>query len=141
MWFIFFDILWLIICDIVIYFSFEWLFVMQLFVSSEFYIKKVYLFVFSLFFFFILIKFDKQVDTTNLFNKLVVLGLKNLDPFNKYVGLGLTYIVEYSWVDTTRTRHANMNCHLWVPPNVTKYGHMWNYFSKFLGFEGITVIF
>ena len=71
---------------------------MQLFVSFEFYIKKIYLFVFSYFFFifFILIKFDKQVDTTNPFNKWVVLGLRNLDSFNKHVGLVLTYIVEYS---------------------------------------------
>ena len=80
---------------------------MQLLVSSEFYIKKIYLFVFS-YFFLILIKSDKQVDTTdpfkwvvlelkNLdpFNKWVVLRLKNLDLFNKYVGLMLTHIVRY----------------------------------------------
>ena len=109
MLFIFFDILWLIMCDIVICFNFEWLFVMQLLVSSEFYIKKIYLFVFS-YFFLILIKSDKQVDTTDPF-KWVVLELKNLDPFNKYVGLVLTYIVEYLWVDITRTRHVNTNCH------------------------------
>ena len=40
---------------------------MQLLVSSEFYIKNIYLFVFS--FFLILIKSNKQVDTTNPFNK------------------------------------------------------------------------
>ena len=43
----FIDILWLIICDIVIFFNFEWLIIMQLLVSSEFYIKNIYLFVFS----------------------------------------------------------------------------------------------
>ena len=32
---------------------------------------------------------------TNLFNKWVMLGLRNLDPFNKHVGLVLIYIVEY----------------------------------------------
>ena len=41
-------------------------------------------------FFSILIKSDKQVDTIDLFNKCVVLGLRN-----KYVGLVLTYIVRY----------------------------------------------
>ena len=33
---------------------------------------------------------------TDLFNKWVVLGLRNPDTFNKHVGLGLTHIVEYS---------------------------------------------
>ena len=47
------------------------------------------------FFFFILIKSDKQVDTTNPFNKWVVLGLRNFDLFNKHVELGLTHIVKY----------------------------------------------
>ena len=68
---------------------------MQLLVSSEFYIKYIYLFDFS-FFFFILIKSDKQINTTGPFNKCAVLELRNLDPFNKHVGLMLTYIVEYS---------------------------------------------
>jgi len=43
-----------------------------------------------------LIKSDKQIDTIDPFNKWVVLRLKNLDLFNKHVGLVLTYIVEYS---------------------------------------------
>ena len=63
------------------------------------------------FFFFILIKSNKQVDTTDLFNKWVGLRLRNLDPFNKHVGLVLTFVVAYSWLDTTRTRHANTNCY------------------------------
>ena len=54
------------------------------------------------YFCFVSIKSDKWVDTTNSFNKQVVLGLRNLDPFNKRVGLVLTYIVKYSLVDTTR---------------------------------------
>ena len=33
---------------------------------------------------------------TNPFNKWAGLGLMNLDPFNKHVGLVLTYVVEYS---------------------------------------------
>ena len=37
-----------------------------------------------------------QVDTIDLFDKWVVLELRNLDPFNKHVGLMLTYIIEYS---------------------------------------------
>ena len=69
---------------------------MQLLVSFNFYIKKFYLFVFSQISFFILIKSDKQVDTTNPFNKWVVLELRNLDVFNKHVRLVLTYIIGYS---------------------------------------------
>ena len=130
MWFIFLDILCLIICDIDICFIFKLLFVIQLLVSSEFYIKNIYLFsflkfisiwlilklvclfvCFFFFFFVVMIKSDKQVDTTDPFNKWIVLGLTNPGPFNKYVWLRLTHIVEYSWVDTTRTRHANTNCH------------------------------
>ena len=33
---------------------------------------------------------------TDFFNKYVVLGLRNLDPFNKHVGLVLTQIVRFS---------------------------------------------
>ena len=69
---------------------------MQLLVSFNFYIKKIYLFVFSQISFFILIKSDKQVDTTDPFNKWVVLELRNLDVFNKHVRLVLTYIIGYS---------------------------------------------
>ena len=58
-----------------------------------------------------MIKSDKQVYTIDQFNKWVVLRLRNLDPFNKHVGLVLTYIIEYSWINTTPTRHTNMNCH------------------------------
>ena len=47
----------------------------QLFVSPKFYIKNIYLFVFP-FFFFISIKFDKQVNMSDSFNKWVVLGLR-----------------------------------------------------------------
>ena len=68
---------------------------MQLLVNSKFYIKKNIHIYFS-FFFFILIKSNKQVDTTDPFNKWVGLGLKNLDPFNKHIGLVLTYVIEYS---------------------------------------------
>ena len=82
MWFIFFDILWLIIFDSGICFHFERLFVMYLLVSSEFYIKNIYIF-----YFFILIKFDKQVDMTDLFNKWFMLGLRNSNIFNKHVRL------------------------------------------------------
>ena len=45
---------------------------------------------------FFLIKSDKQVDTTDPFNKWVVLELRNFDPYNKHVGLVLIFIVEYS---------------------------------------------
>ena len=58
-----------------------------------------------------MIKSNRQVDTTDPFNKWVVLGLRNLDSFNKHVGLRLTHIVKHSWVDMTKTRHLNMNCH------------------------------
>ena len=70
---------------------------MQLLVSSKFYIKKEFI---CLFFQkkkkIILIKSNKWVNTTNPFNKWVMLGLRNLDPFNKHVELVLTYIIEYS---------------------------------------------
>ena len=77
---------------------------MQLFVSSEFYFKKKNLFVWFFIvqinlvnnIFFVLIKSNKWVNTTNLFNKNVVLGLRNLNPFNKCIGLVSTHIVEYS---------------------------------------------
>ena len=52
-----------------------------------------------------------MVDTIDLFNKWVVLRLKNLDLINKHVRLVLTYIVEYSWIDTTWSQHANTNYH------------------------------
>ena len=39
---------------------------------------------------FFFIKFYKQIDTTNLFNKQIVLKLRNSDLFNKYVELVLT---------------------------------------------------
>ena len=42
---------------------------MQLLINFEFYIKNIYLFVFSKKKKIILIKSDKQVDTTNPFNK------------------------------------------------------------------------
>ena len=67
---------------------------MQLLLNFEFYIKNIY--VFFIIFFFILIKYDKQVDMTNPINKWVMLGLRNLDSFNKHVGLVLTYIFGYS---------------------------------------------
>ena len=35
-----------------------------------------------------------------MFNKQIVLGLRNLNPFNKYVILVSTHIIEYSQVDT-----------------------------------------
>jgi len=70
--------------------------VIELFVNFEFYIKNIYLFFFSYIYFFILIKFDKEVDMTESFNKWVVLELRNLDLFNKYVRLVLAYIVGYS---------------------------------------------
>ena len=118
MWFILFDILWMIICDIEICFSFEWLFVIQLLVSFEFYNNFLFWFFIihinlintKISFFFLLIKSDKQINTINPFNKWVVLGLRNPNPFNKHVELGLTHTVEYSWVDTTWTWHANTNC-------------------------------
>ena len=46
-------------------------------------------------------KFDKWVNMIDPFNKQVVLGLRNLDIFNKHVRLILIYIVVYSLVDTT----------------------------------------
>ena len=59
------------------------------------FILKIYNFFVFQFFLFVLIKSDKQVDTINPFNKWVVLGLRNLDPFNKHVRLVLTRIVGY----------------------------------------------
>ena len=39
---------------------------------------------------FLIIKFYKQIDTTNLFNKQIILKSRNSDLFNKYVELVLT---------------------------------------------------
>ena len=61
---------------------------MQLLINS--FIFKKYIF------FFILIKSNKQVNTTNPFNKWVMLGLRNLNPFKKHIGLVLTHIVGYA---------------------------------------------
>ena len=40
-----------------------------------------------------------------------MLWLRNLDPFNKHVGLVLTYIIRYSWINTIWTQYANTNGH------------------------------
>ena len=120
---IFFNILWFIICDIEIFFSFKWLFFMKLLVSYEFYIKKNYFLVFNSsyqfgwykdFFFLALIKSDKQVNTTNLFNKQIVLELRNLDLFNKNIDLVSIHIVKYlkSRHDTNPTHeHVLLSLH------------------------------
>ena len=49
--------------------------------------------------FYTLRKSNKKVDAIDLFNKQIVLGLKNFDLFNKYVEL-VSYIIKYSQVDT-----------------------------------------
>ena len=54
-----------------------------------------------------MIKPDKWIDTTDLFNKQVMLELRNLSLFNKCVGLVLTHIVEYSLVDDTNPTHKH----------------------------------
>ena len=79
---------------------------MLLLISSKFYIKnklfvwffivQINLFNTKICIFFAFIKFDKWVNMTGPFNKQIVLELRNLDPFNKCVGLVLTHIVKYS---------------------------------------------
>ena len=49
-----------------------------------------------IFFLFTLIKSIKWVDTTDPFNKYVMLGLKNHYSFNKQVELRSTYLIKYS---------------------------------------------
>ena len=39
----------------------------------------------------------------------VRLRLKDHDTIIKWVGLGLSHLVEYPYLNTTRTRHANPN--------------------------------
>ena len=56
-----------------------------------------------------MIKSEKQIDMIDPFNKWVVLGLRNLDPFNKHVGLVSTYIVGYSRVDMTQIATPNID--------------------------------
>ena len=51
------------------------------------------------------------MDKADSFNKQVVLGLRNFDPFNKCPKLVLIYIVEYSGVNTKQTKHVKTNCH------------------------------
>ena len=77
----------------------------------NFILKKFICLFFRNFFFSILIKSDKHDDLTSSFNKWVVLELRNLNSFNKHIGLVLTHIVRHSWVDMTRSWHVNMNCH------------------------------
>ena len=40
--------------------------------------------------------------------------MKDHDTIIKWVGLGLSHLIEYLYLDTTRTRHANPN---WHPPD------------------------
>ena len=133
MWFILFNILWLIICDIEILryvlILNDYLWCIYLLVPN-FILKNIYFLVFhnldqfgkyyNLHIFFALRKYNKWVDTTDSFSKQVVLGLRNLDLFNKYVWLGLTHIVKYSLIDTTsdmRTwiatpNHKGVKCYI-----------------------------
>lgn len=62
-------------------------------------------------YFFALIRSYKWVDTIELFNKQVVLGFKNPNPFIKRVRLVLTNIVEYLWVNMKQIWHVNTNYH------------------------------
>ena len=96
------------------------------------FILKIFICFFFHNFFVILIKYDKKVDTINPFYKWVMLGLRNLNPFNKHVGLVLTYIVEYSWVNTTRTWHGNMNCHPYMQINSYRYIFLLNIDQHFI---------
>lgn len=50
----------------------------------------------SIGFFFFLIKSNKRVDTICLFNKQVMLRLRNYNPLNKHVMFVSTHIVKYS---------------------------------------------
>ena len=56
-----------------------------------------------------------------------MLGLRNPGLLNKHVELGLTYIVKYLWVDTTRTR-------LWLYPH-----HISVAYKGFVVPEGIPI--
>ena len=49
----------------------------------------------KIFFFLALIKSNKQVNTTDLFNKQIVLELRNLNLFNKNVELVSIHTVKY----------------------------------------------
>ena len=46
----------------------------------------------------------------------VRLRLKDHDTIIKWVGLGLSHLVEYPYLNTTRTRHANPNWHPYLVP-------------------------
>ena len=59
----------------------------------------------------LLIKQVKHVRSSHLFNKHVVFGLRIPDMFTKQVGFESTHIVEYWWLDMTRTQPTNTNCH------------------------------
>ena len=51
-----------------------------------------------------------RVDLPNTNNKLVGFGLANVDTFIIRVGFGLAN-VDTSYIDTTRTRPIDTNCH------------------------------
>ena len=56
-----------------------------------------------------LLSVSNGLDQVNPLNEQVKLGLKDHDTIIKWVGLGLSHLVEYPYLDTTRTRHANPN--------------------------------
>jgi len=46
-----------------------------------------------------------------LFNKRVVFRLRIPNTFTKQVRFRLIHLAEYSWLDSTRIRPTNTNCH------------------------------
>ena len=56
-----------------------------------------------------LLSVSNGLGQVNPLNLQVGLGLKDHDTIIKWVGLGLSHLVEYSYLNTTRTRHANSN--------------------------------
>ena len=58
-----------------------------------------------------LLSVSNELGQVNLPNSQVKLRLKDHDTIIKWVGLGLSHLVEYPYLDTTRTRHANPNWH------------------------------
>lgn len=60
---------------------------------------------------FTLVTSDKWIVTIDSFNKQFIVGLRIHDLFNKLVVFVSTYVVKYSKIDTTQTKHTNTNCY------------------------------
>jgi len=58
-----------------------------------------------------LLSMSSRLGQVNPPHQQIRLRLKNHNMIGKWVGLGLSYLVEYPYLNTIRIRHANLNWH------------------------------